>query len=241
MPRGQNLALAEPAAAEPPAAEPPAAEPPAAGLMPVTSPESPPPTRKGRRTRAQVVSGARRAFEQSGSYTETRIADIAHEAGVAYGSFYTYFPSKEVLFFELLETVVDELYRDGTSTYRGADPLSRIDASNRQFMASYRKNAAMMTILEQAAALYPQFHQFRRHLRDRFVDRIAANIDRWRQDGLIDPGLDSRVAAHALVSMTDNLCYVWFVLGEPFVEELALANLTLIWGNALGLRSATPR
>jgi AcrR family transcriptional regulator len=232
VPRGQNLALAEPPAAA--AARSAAAR----SVAPVAPPESPPPTRKGRRTRAQVVLGARRAFEQSESYTETRIADIAREAGVAYGSFYTYFPSKEALFLELLDTVVDELYRDGTSSYRGADPLSRIDAANRQFVASYRKNAAMMTILEQAAALYPQFHEFRRHLRDRFVDRIAANIDRWRRDGLIDAELDSRVTAHALVSMTDNLCYVWFVLGEQFAEELALTNVTRIWGNALGLRTA---
>jgi AcrR family transcriptional regulator len=192
-------------------------------------------TAKGERTRQQIVEGAWRAFEKSRSYVDTRIADIAREAGVAYGSFYTYFKTKEEIFYHLANSVVDELYVEGTSSYRGPDAGSRVDSANRQFLASYRKHAVMMTIIEQAAALYPEFHELRRRLRGRFVERIAANIARWRDAGLTDPDLDAELAAHALVSMTDNFSYVWFVLGEPFDEEKAAETVTRIWANALGL------
>lgn len=191
---------------------------------------------KGLRTRTRLLEGARGAFEKKGSYVETRISDIVKESGVAYGSFYTYFDSKEALFYELAVKVVHEMYVEGTSRYRGDNPLERIDASNRQFLDSYRRHAAMMTIIEQAAALYPEFRALRRRLRQDFVDRIVANFDRLSKAGRMDTSIDPGIAAHALVSMTDNFGYLWFVLGESFDDEKALSTLTQLWGNSLGLR-----
>jgi AcrR family transcriptional regulator len=193
---------------------------------------------KGLRTRQRLLEGARRAFESKGSYVDTRISDIVKASGVAYGSFYTYFDSKEELFYELAVDVVNEMYVEGTSRYRGDNPLERIDASNRQFLKSYRAHAAMMTIIEQAAALYPEFRALRRRLRQGFVDRIAANFQRLSTAGRIDTSIDPEIAAHALVSMTDNFGYLWFVLGETFDEEQALATLTKLWVNSLGLESS---
>ena len=66
-----------------------------------------PTTSRGQRTRAQLIRGARAAFEKNG-YLETRVVDIAAEAHVAYGTFYTYFNSREEIFAE----VVDELLAD---------------------------------------------------------------------------------------------------------------------------------
>ncbi len=191
---------------------------------------------KGLRTRTRLLEGARSAFEKKASYVETRISDIVKESGVAYGSFYTYFDSKEALFYELAVKVVHEMYVEGTSRYRGDNPLERIDASNRQFLDSYRRHAAMMTIIEQAAALYPEFRALRRGLRQGFVDRIVANFERLSKAGRMDTSIDPSIAAHALVSMTDNFGYLWFVLGESFDDEKALSTLTQLWGNSLGLR-----
>lgn len=192
---------------------------------------------KGLRTRKRLLEGARSAFESKGSYVDTRISDIVKESGVAYGSFYTYFDSKEALFYELAVEVVQEMYVEGTSRYRGDNPLERIDASNRQFLDSYRRHAAMMTIIEQAAALYPELRALRRRLRQGFVDRIAANFERLSSAGRMDTSIDPRIAAHALVSMTDNFGYLWFVLGESFDDDRALTTLTQLWGNSLRLRS----
>lgn len=191
---------------------------------------------KGRKTRERILEGARRAFERSGSYVDTRITDIVRESGVAYGSFYTYFDSKEQLFYDLALDVVSEMYVEGTSRYRGDDPVERMDAANRQFLTSYRSHAVMMTVIEQAAALYPEFRILRRTLRERFVERITANLSRLQEKGVVDEGLDPVIAAHALVSMTDNFGYVWFVLGERFDEESAFQTITTLWANAVGLR-----
>jgi AcrR family transcriptional regulator len=192
---------------------------------------------KGRRTRKRILEGARRAFEHRGNYVDTRITDITKEAGVAYGSLYTYFDSKEMLFRELALEVVNGMYSGATSIYRGPDPIKRVESANRRFMNSYRDNAQMMAVIEQVASLYPDFHLLRRQLRQRFVERIRSNIERWQASGLADPDVDSHTAAHALVSMTDNFGYLWFVLEEPFDEQTALRTLTQLWVRALRLRS----
>lgn len=196
---------------------------------------TPPISGKGQRTRARLLQAARKVFERSGSYADTTVQDLVKAAGVSHGTFYTYFANKEALFGQLAAQVVDEMYVEATSTYRGTDPVERIRASNHQFVASYRKHAAMMTIIEQAASLHAQFRALRRELRDRFVRRIAVNIERMIVRGVADPDLDPVLTAHLLVSMTDNFSYVWFVLGEDVAEHEAMAALDRVWMNALRL------
>jgi AcrR family transcriptional regulator len=196
-------------------------------------------TAKGRRTRLQLIEGARRAFAQSANYVDTRVSDITDQANVAYGSFYTYFSSKEMLFRELATTVVLDMYDSTRSSYRGDDPQRRIASANARWFGAYRNNARMMAVIEQAAALYPEFHELRRELRARFVERIAANVLSWQRSGLVSADLDPLTSAHALLSMTDNFCYVYLVLGEQFEEQVAIETLNTLWVRGLGLHSST--
>jgi AcrR family transcriptional regulator len=192
---------------------------------------------KGLRTRRRLLDGARQAFEKKGSYLDTRISDIVEESGCAYGTFYTYFDTKEQIFYELAVEVVNEIYVENASRYRGANLAERIGSALRQFLQSYRDHAAIMTIIEQAASLFPEFRVLRRRLREGFVERNIANFQLWSEQGRIDHEIDPVVAAHALVSMIDNFSYLWFVLGESFDEEEAVTTLTKLWTNALALSS----
>ena len=51
----------------------------------------------GSETREQIIAAARMVFEREG-YLEVGVEDIVTEAGVARGSFYTYFPTKLEVF-----------------------------------------------------------------------------------------------------------------------------------------------
>lgn len=196
-------------------------------------------TPKGRRTRRRILEGARRAFEETGNYMETRLADITTEAGVAYGSLYTYFDSKEALFREMVDEIEREAYDAVRSTYRGDDPYRRIESANLNFHRRYRENARIQAVIEQSAAIYPEFREFRRRLRQPFIERIETSITRLRAQGAARSDLDARTAAHALVSMIDNFHYMWLVLGEPFDEDTAMHTLTAIWVAALGIPAPT--
>ncbi len=58
--------------------------------------------------RAAILSGARRVFAARG-YHRTGISDIVAEVGVARGTFYRYFESKEAVFQEILEEMMAEV------------------------------------------------------------------------------------------------------------------------------------
>jgi AcrR family transcriptional regulator len=67
-----------------------------------------PPTRRGRATRSLLVEAAREVVAEK-DYAEAKVTDTTSRAGVATGSFYGYFPSKEQLFREVAAEVIDEL------------------------------------------------------------------------------------------------------------------------------------
>lgn len=208
-----------------------------------------PRTRRGRETRAKLILAARAIFEADG-FPDARITDIAKEAGVAYGSFYTYFPTKEAIFREVARAMQQEMISDrheasdraSDDTSDGADPPSRsrrlydrVERANRLYLESYARNARLMAVLEQVALFNEELFAIRREMRRAFVDRSTAAIDRWQRAGLVDPELDPRYAASALGSMVDRFAYVWFVLDGDFEIDAAVANLTRLWIQALGM------
>jgi AcrR family transcriptional regulator len=60
-------------------------------------------------TRAHILEAALKLFSQSG-YEASGVAEICKAAGVSKGAFYHHFPSKHVVFLELLHRWLDELF-----------------------------------------------------------------------------------------------------------------------------------
>jgi AcrR family transcriptional regulator len=194
-----------------------------------------PVTRRGQRTRERLVTAAWRVFEAQG-FMDTRITDITAEAGVATGSFYSYFDTKEQLFAEVALRFSRQVYEaSATPEDEWIDDLRlRIDANNRRYLRAYRQNAQMLKVIEQMASLNEECARIRRDVRRAFVARNERGIRRLQDQGLADPDLDAHTAASALASMIDNFAYVWFVLDEPFDEDVAAQTLTRLWLRAIG-------
>jgi AcrR family transcriptional regulator len=192
-------------------------------------------TDRGRRTREVLVQAARRVFEERG-WLETRLADISSEAGLSYGSFYTYFPSKDAILREVaLRVQADFGIFARRADGHALDPFERIDAANRIYFEAYKRNARIMAILEQVSILSDELRRLRRDLRYAHVTRTERAIKRWQAQGLVPDDIHPRYAASALGSMVDRTLYVWLVLGEPFDEDAALDTLNRLWVRALGL------
>lgn len=194
-------------------------------------------TERGRRTRAALVRAARDVFSRDG-FLDARIADVAKKAKVAYGTFYTYFNSKEEIFQAVVAQVQAEQLgvrdaREGPKL--SSDPVARIEAANRAYLDNYRKNARVMAALEQLCTFSEDWQRIRLELRRPFVTRASRTIARWQEAGWADPELDPWYAASALCNMVDRFMYVWMVLGEDCEEDKALATLTRLWAQSLRL------
>lgn len=204
----------------------------------LTTPRRPPVRTKGKRTRERIVQAAEKVFVENG-YLGTRIADIAAEAEVAHGSFYTYFNSKEEVFRDVAERVTNEIYSALEGRTLGETPADRIRGANRRFLELYERHKGVLALIEQVATFDDYFLAMRRDLRQRFILRMEPAVRRIiEQSG--DSQLDPHVVANALGGMIDNFCYWWFVMDEPFDRETAVDTLDQVWIRTLGLELATP-
>lgn len=197
-----------------------------------SEPVAPRRTRRGIRTRDALIAAARRIFERDG-YLDARIVDIAAEAGVATGTFYTHFDSKDDIFAAVLAELRDEMLHAEVSGGSRRELRRKVEEANRAYLESYRRNAALMAAMEQAAAVSRQFLHLRRERSQAFIERTAAAITRLQEAGLADPALDPTITARALSAMVSRTAYATFATDQPVPFDALVETLTRLWMNAL--------
>ena len=196
-------------------------------------------TRRGERTREALVQAALDVFARDGFF-DARITDMTAAAGVANGSFYTYFGSKLDIFHEAAARILNA----SVETVRGEpgearDPVRDIYWANRAFMLEYQRQAGMMRAIEQTTPFDARIQELRRRSWDVAVGRARRRIRRLQQQGLADGTMDADFTASCLGSMVLRVCYASFVLSEiPVDVDRAVMTATRIWVKAIGLDPA---
>jgi AcrR family transcriptional regulator len=170
-------------------------------------------------------------------FEQARVADIVAEAGLAHGSFYTYFSSKRALFEDVAEDVrrqvLDAVQPTGSVL---ASPIEALADSNRRYLEVYRRNGTVYSIMEHLARSDSTFRAGALQRRVDHVNRVAHSIRRWQARGIADPTVDPRATAGALVSMMNNFAFWWIAGGDEYDEQTAVDALNSIWIRAVGLR-----
>jgi len=196
-------------------------------------------TDRGERTRRQLIDAARRVFERNG-YLDVGVDDIVKEAGVARGSFYTYFPSKADVFRVVASEVaeaVDHSIRGAASNGPSTDPVTALCEANERYVSAFEQNAQMYQLIEQVGHVDEELHASWRSRGRKNADRIARLIANWQARGVADPTVDAQSVAIALLLMTTSTCR-WMYVGadeRPDLERTTAA-LNEIWVRAVDLR-----
>jgi AcrR family transcriptional regulator len=182
------------------------------------------------------VEAARVVFERDG-FLAARITDITALAGVAAGSFYTYFTSKEDVFAAVMAEVQEEMLHPKLREIADSDdPVAVIESANRAYLAAYRRNARLMALLEQVAQIDEPFMRLRLRRTRAFEQRNAAAVAALQRRGLANPALDARLAARGLSAMVSRVAYLRYVQGYGNESTEALVRtLTRLWVGALGI------
>lgn len=205
-------------------------------LADVTQLRNLPTTQRGLRTRAALVLAARKVFERDG-YLEARLTDITAAANCSTGSFYTYFTSKEEILQAVIEAAQDDMLHPGMPRLsEGASPEAVIRASNRAYFEAYKRNAKLMMILEQVAAVDPKFREVRRRRSQAFAQRNAKGIASLQRRGLVDTELDPVMTSLALSAMVSRMAYYTFCLGDEVPMDDLVGTCTRLWVNALQMK-----
>lgn len=198
------------------------------------------PSARAKRTQAQLLAAAQTVFERDG-YLAARVTDIAVEAGVSHGTFYTYFTSKNDAFRAVMQSALDNIYSSGAAPIedKAINQRARIDLANRQFIEVYRQNTALMALFEQAATIDEEVRALRLAVRQRAISRVQKSIERLQREGNARRSLDAYTTAAALVGMVNFTVYFWLVMGEQYDEAVLLRTLNELWASAIGLAENT--
>lgn len=199
-----------------------------------------PPTERGRRKRGTLVQAAREEFEERG-FEETRIAQITGRAGIAYGSFYTYFDSKDEVFHEVAKGVAGEMFDAARSAAPpGTAPVDRIRHATGRFLAAYRDNARIMQVIEQVSPRHPHFRTLFLEIRGLFVDRIISGTRRLQEEGSASADIDVEATASMLGGMVEHTARMLFLYGEEHDPDVVVETATRLWARGIGLAYEPP-
>ena len=175
-------------------------------------------------------------FERAG-YLNARVTDIVEEAGLAHGSFYTYFTSKRDIFDAVREEVsaaIDEAVSHSAEDVPG-DTVGNLHSANRRYLRAHAANARMLAIVDQVGSSDSEVLTSRREGRQRHVTRVEKIIKNLQDRGVADPTADAHTVAGALVSMLSSFASWSTATPGEYDEETVAHAVTTIWARALGL------
>ena len=157
-----------------------------------------PRTERGRRTVRKLLEAAAQEFGQRG-FHEAAITGITSRAGVALGTFYTYFESKEELFRALVRDMSQATRAHVAEAVRDApDRLAAERIGLAAFIAFTRQHPELYRIVEEAQFVAEDV--YREHYLT-FVDSYRRNLAAAGARGEIAEGPDE-LRAWALIGMS---------------------------------------
>ena len=157
-----------------------------------------PRTERGRRTVRKLLEAAAQEFGQRG-FHEAAITGITQRAGVALGTFYTYFESKEELFRALVRDMSQATRAHVAEAVRGApDRLAAERTGLAAFIAFTRKHPELYRIIEEAQFVAEDV--YREHYLT-FVEGYREGLAAATAKGEIVEGPDE-LRAWALIGMS---------------------------------------
>lgn len=161
------------------------------------------------RRRDEIMAAAKEVFARKG-FHDTTIADIAKQAGLAYGSVYWYFDSKDELFHALM-AVEEAALRSHIAAAVGARqdgdgeaPFRTAVQATLEFFEADK--ATVKLLFRDAYALGDRFEKHLGGIHERFIDDIETFIVAAQQRGQVIPA-PARMVAYTMAALVGQLAH----------------------------------
>lgn len=178
---------------------------------------------RGRKTRRAILHAATEVFTETG-WRAASMAAISERAGVAVGTVYQYFRSKE----EVMSAIVAEWTLRALTqiqVWDAGDGLDGLGQLIRGYVDMYARTARFQRVWDEVSMSEPTLADLRDELTDLFVHVFADSFIAAERAGLIDPGPDPVETSRAINAMIDRYCLQIFVRRAGSAERSRAAEL----------------
>ena len=177
-------------------------------------------------TRKALLDAARLLFASDG-FALTKISHITETAGVALGTFYVHFSSKEEILRELVQSI-GLVFTKEVEAFRGNRKMNRVDAERLNllaFISSLLTNMDVYRIVREAEFAAPSIG--RGYYRN-ICDRYSKDLERAIHDGeVLD--VSSQVMAWAIMGIAHTVGMRWCLWEDAAVFPSDAVSESLRW------------
>jgi TetR/AcrR family fatty acid metabolism transcriptional regulator len=172
--------------------------------------------------RERILTAAERIFARHGFFA-AKVSDVAKEAGVADGTIYLYFKSKDELLISLFERRMQQVNETLRAAIEGiASPRAQLSAFIKAYLRLVHDEPAAAEVLTIELRQSSKF--MKEYENPQFADflRMLGGIIAAAQDkGELDSGIPPHVAARMIFGMLDELALAWVLTKQTFGASAA--------------------
>jgi len=178
-------------------------------------------TKQSAETRERILKAAEAVFADNG-YHDALVDEIGKRTSMSKGGLYFHFPSKEDLFFAVMDRLANKLVGRAEKAARAADtPLEAAEAALGAVLSalSVQKRLARL-LVTQGYSMGNAFEAKRAEMFDRFAGVIAKELEEAKEAGQIDD-LNTGLASRVWLGAVNEVVVHWLFSGGPSPKESA--------------------
>jgi TetR/AcrR family fatty acid metabolism transcriptional regulator len=189
-----------------------------------------PPAPRGDK-RELILRAATKVFAERGFFN-AQVADVARAAGIAAGTVYLYFRSKDDLLVSIFEKTMREAITDGRAALAGlTDPVDRLRRIARLHLERMGRDRDLAVVFQVELRQSTKFmEQFSATQVREYLGIIRDVIADGQQQGLLRPDVNPTIAAKVLFGALDEMATNWILSRRryaPVADADAVLDLFL--------------
>ena len=184
-------------------------------------------------TRQRILDAATEVFSEKG-YHGAAVDDIVKESQTSKGSFYFHFPSKQDIFFSLVDRFIVSLARSAeTAIAQESGALPKVNAALETVFNTFSRHRNLAKILlVGGVGLGKVFDERLLAIHARFASLIKEHLDQAVVEGSIPP-LNTEITAYAWLGAVNEVIVRWLYTGQPDPLEENLDALRRLLLNSI--------
>lgn len=188
--------------------------------------------------RAAILDAATTVFAKRG-YFSAQVADVARSAGVAAGTVYLYFRSKDEILTSIFDRTMKEAIEEGRAAIAGlTDPVERLRLIARTHLARLGRDRDLAIVfqveLRQTTKFMEQFSAT--GFRD-YLAIIQETVEDGQAAGVFRKSLNARTVAKVFFGAVDEMATNWILARRRYALAGQADEIVDILVGGLGARS----
>jgi TetR/AcrR family fatty acid metabolism transcriptional regulator len=167
--------------------------------------------------REAILRAAIRVFSKNG-YFNSKVADIAKEAGIADGTVYLYFKSKDEILHSVFDRMMEEFIAEGRKEIapitKADERLRRIAQLHLERLGADRDLAIVFQVELRGSTKFME--EFSAAGFAEYLDIIGQTISEGQKTGIFRKGLNAKICAKILYGALDEMVTNWILSKKSY-------------------------